>query len=431
VRERVASGYSPAIAAAVISANDPEPRVIAIGRGDGHRLTPDTAFEIGSITKTFTATLLADMVGRGEVRLSQPVAELLPAGTVVPSLGGRQITLEDLATHRSGLPREATNLFPAGEMPVQIEDVAKSYADYSPERLLAFLHDYKLTRAPGSAFEYSNVGEGLLGYALALRAGKPYEQLLRERVLSPLGLAATGSSSTPFAAPHDADGGAVPSIDLGVLTAAGSLRATAGDLARYARANLVALSGAGAAPGELNDAMRLALTPRADAEDLGRVGLNWFTGGQGAPQLVWHNGGTFGSSSFLAIDPVAKIAVVVLSASLVPVDDLGAHALVPSIPLTTLPKERRINDAVLADYVGAYDLGDGDIARVQRSGHRLVAQTPGAAPLLLRPLGGDRFFSRTGLSVTFVRDRRGRVTGVRVEQGGQTVNGTKVGSSSR
>jgi CubicO group peptidase (beta-lactamase class C family) len=117
------------------------------------------------------------MVAKGEVRLDDPVAKYLPTSVRVPSRNGKQITLIDLATQSSGLPRMPNNFTPA--------DNANPYADYTVAQLYAFLSGYELTRDIGSRYEYSNLGVGLLGHALALRAGKSYEDLVTERILRP------------------------------------------------------------------------------------------------------------------------------------------------------------------------------------------------------------------------------------------------------
>src|SRR5689334_1020665 len=161
-------------------------RVVSVGsrsRGDARPLDGDTLFEIGSITKVFTALLLAEAVQRGEVSLEEPVAKLLPAAVKVPARGGREITLLDLSTHSSGLPSLPSNLNP--------KDPANPYADYSVEQLYAFLSSAQLSRDVGSKYEYSNLGVGLLGHALALRDGQSYEQLVRSRISGPLGMPST------------------------------------------------------------------------------------------------------------------------------------------------------------------------------------------------------------------------------------------------
>jgi len=141
-------------------------------------LDADSVFEIGSITKVFTAILLADMADRGEVALDDPVAKFLPDGVRVPGRNGRRITLLDLTTQSSGLPRMPDNLRP--------KDPTNPYADYTPEQMFEFLGRYELTRDIGAQYEYSNLGVGLLGQALARRAGTSYEALVKERILDPL-----------------------------------------------------------------------------------------------------------------------------------------------------------------------------------------------------------------------------------------------------
>src|SRR3972149_8582837 len=182
------------IVVGVIDANGR--RGIAHGRAraaDPRPLDSDTIFEIGSGTKVCTALLLADMVQRGEVALDDPISKYLPSGVKAPERNGRAIALVDLATHTSGLPRVPANLRPA-----TFQD---PYADYTAEHLDAFLSSYELPREPGTKFEYSNLGGGLLGYLLARRAGMDYAALVRARITGPLGM-----TSTTAARPGDEDG---------------------------------------------------------------------------------------------------------------------------------------------------------------------------------------------------------------------------------
>jgi D-alanyl-D-alanine-carboxypeptidase/D-alanyl-D-alanine-endopeptidase len=208
-------------------------RIVAYGPtaiGSGQAVTGDTIFEIGSMTKLFTVLALADMVQKGEVALTDPVAKLLPSTVKMPSRDGKVITLEDLATHTSGLPRLPTNLAP--------KDVNNPYADYTPAELYAFLSSYELPRDIGSHYEYSNLGAGLLGHALALRAGVDYETHIRSRILDPLGMKST---SIRLAEPATArlakgyDGNLKPAAnwDFSTLAGAGALRSTANDLLTF------------------------------------------------------------------------------------------------------------------------------------------------------------------------------------------------------
>jgi serine-type D-Ala-D-Ala carboxypeptidase/endopeptidase len=150
-----------------------------LGNGTDQNVDGDTLFEIGSITKTFTVLLLQDMVARGQMNLDDPVAKYLPAAAKVPSHGGKQITLMDLATHMSGLPRDDTYF-------VGKEWSDKVMAAYTMDHMYEFLSKHQLRRDPGLEFEYSNVGMALLAHAIALKAGTNYESLVMERICRPL-----------------------------------------------------------------------------------------------------------------------------------------------------------------------------------------------------------------------------------------------------
>jgi CubicO group peptidase (beta-lactamase class C family) len=139
----------------------------------------DSIFEIGSITKTFTGLVLSQMVEQGKVKFDEPVRELLPPGTVVKPTRD-EITLLDLATQHSGLPRIPDNFKPA--------DPSNPYADYGAPNLYAFVAQHGVAKSADAGFLYSNLGFGLLGQALSVHSGLPYPTLLKEEVVDPLGL---------------------------------------------------------------------------------------------------------------------------------------------------------------------------------------------------------------------------------------------------
>src|SRR5258707_10206030 len=154
---------------------------------DGKAPDGDTIYEIGSVTKTFTATLLARAVLSGRVTLDTPVTQLLP-DFKIPSRSGKEITLGDLGTQHSGLLRMPSNFLP--------RDLANPYADYDAAKLKAFLAGYRLPRDPGASHEYSNLGFGLLGYALAQLEHTTYGAVIDEQILKPLGMTMSGTSMT-------------------------------------------------------------------------------------------------------------------------------------------------------------------------------------------------------------------------------------------
>ena len=258
----------------------------------------DALYEIGSITKVFTALLLADMVTKGQVKLDDPVARYLPPGALAVH-GNRPITLRDLAGHYSGLPRLPANLAP--------KDNGDPYADYGEAELLAFLKAWTPARSPGAMFEYSNLGAGLLGYALGRAGGKSYEKLVEQHILKPFGMTATRFAIGPGeAAPHGADGKPVKPWNLAVLVAAGGLRSTAGDMAKFTRGLI-------APPAALGPAVTLLLRefkPAGGAHT--KIGLGLFTRTTTAGTIAFHDGGTGGSRSSLVIDMARKRGAIVL-----------------------------------------------------------------------------------------------------------------------
>ena len=320
IRTRVDAGKNVGIVVATLE-EDGTSLVAGYGKpGPGASpLDGDSVFEIGSITKVFTATLLADMVERGEVRLDDPVQKYLPQGVTVPQRKGRQITLVDLATHTSGLPRLPSNMAPA--------DPRNPYADYDAGRLYAFLESYTLTRDVGASHEYSNLGAGLLGHALTRRANMTYEALVTERILVPLGMKHTAIRLTPWMKQHlvlghNTAGNVVSNWDLDVLEGAGALRSTANDMLRFARANLDAST---AGLPRLMRQMHAVRAPTSRPEL--SMALGWLIRHVDGRSVIWHNGGTAGYRTWLGFDAQRRKAAVVLTNSAHGADDLGYELL--------------------------------------------------------------------------------------------------------
>lgn len=275
----------------------------------------DTVFEIGSITKVFTSTALADLEASSGLRLETPVQSLLGDDVQMPTRDGTEITLGHLATHSSGLPRLPDNLAPA--------DWANPYADYTAERLYEFLADHDLIRDIGESVEYSNLGYGLLGQALAISEGTDYEQLIAQRVLEPLEMVDTAVNLKPpqqarMASGHDQRLQPVANWDLAVLAGAGALRSTVNDLAIFLEANL------GLRQTPLREATQRTQVPQAADPAMGMdIGLGWLIADIDGRRFVWHNGATGGYSSFVGFDPEAREGIVILSNSVISVDGLA------------------------------------------------------------------------------------------------------------
>ena len=288
----VSRGDVPSLAYAVVRDGD-----ATLGGFGG--AGPQTIFEIGSVTKVFTALRLADMAERGQVRLSDPAARYLPGGT-------GPVTLADLATHTSGLPR-----LPPGMVWSALTHPRDPYANYPAARLVRAAHRSLRASSRPNAYAYSNYGYGVLGYLLGQAAGSSYQALVAERVCGPLGLADT-TFEVPQAArgrmaQGHARGRAVPGWHLGALAAAGGLHSTAADLAKLLRACLAAPAGT-----PLDASIRAVVRPRADIPS-GQVGLAWHLTLCGDRELIWHNGMTGGYSAMIAFDPVRSLGVAALA----------------------------------------------------------------------------------------------------------------------
>jgi CubicO group peptidase (beta-lactamase class C family) len=264
---------------------------------------PATEFEIGSVTKVFTTTLLALYTRNHVVKLDDPLQKYVPPGVTAPGFSGRQITLVDLATHTSGLPR-----------------VPPIHGDnYSSNEMFAFLGAYRLMRAPGTQYEYSNLGVALLAEALAKATGVPWETLVKRDITSKLGMFDTqlklnAGQRSRLAIGYNG-GGARAKENMPTWPAfngAGALFSTMNDMRRFLAWNM------GEVSSDLNDLLgelhkpRFAL-PRPGAS----IALGWHVlpiGKQGSP-IVWKDGATLGYRSYIGFIMDTKSGVVILANS--------------------------------------------------------------------------------------------------------------------
>ncbi|CQR59839.1 serine hydrolase domain-containing protein [Streptomyces leeuwenhoekii] len=276
-------------------------RYVAGASQEGPAPDGKTVFQLGSIGKTLTATALARAVGAGRVRLSTPLS--LPPGFAVPRGETRRITLRDLATHSSGLPRLPVNLLAEA-------DPYNPYAHYTLEDLAAGLSQTSLGNEPGTAYTYSNLGFGLLGQALAFDG---VDAMLQRRVAAPLGLSDTTTTLRPDMASRKATGHmageAVPDWRDRVLSGAGtSMYSTVDDMLRYLDAQLRPERS------PLRDAIELTQRHHFTDPSTGlRLGLGWHFGAlSDGRTMTWHNGGTYGFSTCAAFERKSRTAVVMM-----------------------------------------------------------------------------------------------------------------------
>jgi serine-type D-Ala-D-Ala carboxypeptidase/endopeptidase len=289
----------------------------------------NSIFEIGSISKTFTGLILSQMVEQGKVKFDEPVRDLLPAGTV-DKPAGAEITLLDLATQHSGLPRMPDNFKPA--------DKSNPYADYTATDMYAFLKKQGVAKPDKAAFLYSNLGFGLLGQVLSNRAGVPYPQLLHDEVTAPLAMTDTTVALSPeqqsrFIAGYDARHHPAHAWDLVAFAGAGAIRSTAADMLTYLEANLhpdkLPASAETAPDGKtLAAALTQSHELHADAMAGARIALAWLFVAESGN--YWHNGATGGYSSYAFFNPKEDYAAIVLVNTTVGrtgslADSIGAH----------------------------------------------------------------------------------------------------------
>ena len=409
-------------------------RIISYGASDPTDRRPvdgKTVFEIGSMTKVFTSLVLTQMVQAGEVKLDDPVSKYLPPGTKVPERGGKQITLEDISTQSSGLPRLPTNLAP--------KDGDNPYIDYGEAKLLQFLAGYSLPRDIGSKYEYSNLAVGLLGDALSHRAGSSYEAMVRRRITGPLGMTSTTITLTPalkarMAQGHDAALDPVPNWDFDALAGAGALRSDAEDMLTFLGAEL------GYVKTPLAAAMKAQWTTVRRPTDLPymSVALGWhiISPSNGRGDVVWHNGGTGGFRTYMGFDPKTRVGVVVLTnaATARGGDDLARYILSgttlhPPPPDPTGGRHAvALDPKTLDDYVGRYQFAPGAFLSISRDGARLVAQITSQPRVGISPESRtDFFYKLVDAQLHFDLPPSGPATAVTLHQAGRAVVARRVG----
>lgn len=376
--------------AIVVGISSPQGRrVVSYGTlsvENGRKVDGVTVFEIASLTKVLTALVLADMARQQQVKPDAPVSTCLPKGVKVPEHGGRQITFVDLATHSSGLPLRPTNL--------ASQTALNKYAGYTVEQLYQGLATFELPREPGTAFEYSNWGFGLLGNALADCAGKSYEALLAERVTVPLGMRDTmfvpsNVLRSRLASAYDSKLRPVPNESTGALNAAGGLYSTVDDLLKFVEVFL------GRGPQPLAAAATTMLEKRRPGDDpQTHMALGWRVSTVDGVTTVWSAGRADGYRSFMAFDPQARLAVVALTnaATNAGVDDIGRHVLDPRRTVARPHRWITVSANVLDRYVGRYRFEDGNYLSVVRDGNQLIVEMTGQGPLPVLATAPREFF---------------------------------------
>ena len=424
INQRVTEGYNISIALAYLEGDEVtyNNKGVTSSLPDGTSVNEHTVYEIGSISKVFTCIMLADEVLKGNMKLNDPVQKYLPDEVIMPERDGKVITLKDLATHTSGLPRMPENFTP--------EDYNNPFADYTVEQLYQFLSSYELPRAIGSEYEYSNLGMGLLGHVRELYSGKTYEQLLIERIAKPFKMTSTGITLTNsmkerLAKGHNEQLDAVSNWDIITLAGAGGIRSTVSDMVKFIKANMSNEDTA------LHKAMQLShkIAYTKDGS-IFQLGLGWHFANSN--KVIWHNGGTGGYKAFTGFLIDGNRGVVVLTNTSSSLDMLGLKVLDDAINLelpkkTVFPKIIEVNQDVLETYVGVYELTPELKITITREETQLFLQATGQGQFKIFPSANDEFFLKVvEASISFNSNNEGKVTGLVLNQAGQNLPATKV-----
>jgi CubicO group peptidase (beta-lactamase class C family) len=284
-------------------------------KGNGKLPDANTVFEIGSITKTFTATILAYYVNEGKISLTDPITKYLPDSVAInPEL--QKIRIINLSNHTSGLSSLENNFFKNNT------SLLNPYKNYTESNFFSDLKKCKLNTTPGEVYAYSNQAVGLLGIILEKISGKTYEQLVKQIITGPLKMKSTVQHLTPLLANrmvkvYDDNGNQTNPWDFDAFASIGCLRSTVNDLLVYAKANMAPVNSKLSKVFELTHQITFNKNPI--------VGLGWHLFIKNGAKYYWHNGGTGGSRSYLIFNIEKNTAVVVLSNSAGDADDVGVN----------------------------------------------------------------------------------------------------------
>ena len=370
VRERLQGDRTGACMAVAVVEKDRVARVYQCADArEAGRIGPDAAFEIGSVSKTMTATLLAQLIAQGKGSLDDTLASWLPQGTRVPDYQGQPILLRHVVTHTSGLPA-----LPSRLGATSMDD---PYAKLDEAALLASLADAKLAAAPGAKFEYSNFASMLLSYAVARRAGTDFESLARRELFAPLGMDHAYINQRPggvrAATGHTPNAQAAPAWNFATnLAGVGGVRATLDDMVRYVQGGL----------GMVDVPIRASLeATHAAVSEQPPMGMNWMRVPVKDRTVLMHEGGTGGFSAFVSLDPGQQRGVVILSDtawhSIGSLGSLGLHLVDDSLPLGKPRKAVAADPALLQALAGEYQLQGAMKMTLRERDGRLFIQAEG------------------------------------------------------
>jgi CubicO group peptidase (beta-lactamase class C family) len=429
LRQRMNIEQVPGISIAMVEDGQP-PAFYNFGQvapdSASEAVSAQTLYEIGSVTKTFTASLYAILMQHPDYAhafpdgADTPVNELLAyinadSQLRLPEFGGDAITFKHLLTHHSGLPRLPQNMTPAAD-----DD---PYRDFTRAQLVESVITLELTQAPGSQFAYSNLGFMVLGHVAELLTDQDYDALIASYITEPLEMQSTARLSEFFtlenAATPTMNGEVVSRWRFEQLRGLGELYSNARDMARYLEAQLDQNEYAYA------DALQQTHAQAAEIEEDFNFGLGWFREASAGHTLISHGGGTGGFRSYLAFHPESGRGVVVLSNSGSDVSDIARHLLHPEAELRPLPDTSPQDEELLSKITGLYISDMLPMLTVSQQEGVLTAQLEGQPSFAMEPVESDEgaiIFQNRSIAVQLeflFGDSATRANGAELRQAGQ------------
>ncbi|NIF04497.1 beta-lactamase family protein [Chryseobacterium sp. Tr-659] len=276
-------------------------------RGKSELPTSQSLYEIASITKTFTGTLLAHALVDGRIKMDDDIRKYLDGNYPNLEFDKHPITISNLTNHSSGLPQFLPDQSETFKKPMDSVAIALSdfYKNYSKKKFYEDLHQAKLNFVPGTEYKYSNVGTQIAGDILEKVYHKSYTDLLSEYITGPLKMSQTivGTNSAQLLTCYNEKGKVMPRNFTTIMAPAGGIISTTGDLVKYMQYQL----------NERDSYVKASHTPFVKSEG-DAIGLYWrIHTYEDGTRTVYHTGGTFGFSSVLQIYPSKNMGVVVLS----------------------------------------------------------------------------------------------------------------------
>ncbi len=374
-------------------------------------INENTLFEIGSVTKVITTVMLQKLIDKGDFALSDTLQMHMPSYVHVPTYNGNEINLLHLATNYAGFPYVPENS--------NVKDLSNPFAGYTVDLLYEYLNTKKLNREPGTEYEYSNLGMGLLGHIMELRYNMSYEDIVKKEICESLGMENTcvtlsNEQKNHFAIGHVGDA-EVGCWDLPCIEAAGGLRSTAKDLARFIAANLNLF------PCDFYESMEkthTALFPAVNSHM--KIALGWHVSSLFENIEIGHNGSTGGYHSFVGFCKETKRGVVLLTNGCTNIDDIARHFLDNRYEMIDEEEVMVVDPIILDKYVGKYRHLTGLTCRIARKGFKLIGSVIGHPEVLLNPDSNTSFYTTIlDAQVEFSMDNVGRVNGLTAIRGDQ------------